>query len=472
MPTPAETKPKSKALPILLVTLGTLLVLYTGFAAWLRVDGRFPFRTTLNGRDVSLRRALDVQRDCMENYYPNMRFEITDANGVAYTVTPDIFDFSDAERAVRFLPDNTLSWPLSLFSDAAFTTSDGAALEKLAQRVEAESPAFGAGAQRQPENAYLRYDEARGAYDVVPETEGAAIDTERFESALAEHVLYGGGDFDLTRCYRTADVRADSPALLALRDELNAFAASSIDFKAGEITKKLEARMLLAYLRVDGGALTVHYDAKAAAADGIFDAFAAELSEAFDSPGITRDFRTHDGALVPVRERTWRAALDREKTAEALAALTLDDFTSEGSGADALVWSKAPLDALANYVEVDLTNQQLYLYTDGALVLKTPIVSGSVAQRHTTPAGAFSLIGKSRNVTLRGPGYASFVRWWMPFNNRIGLHDASWRGRFGGTIYKTNGSHGCINLPRDAAEAIYETIDDSYAVVCYWRPEA
>ena len=29
----------------------------------------------------------------------------------------------------------------------------------------------------------------------------------------------------------------------------------------------------------------------------------------------------------------------------------------------------------------------------------------------------------------------------------IGIHDASWRDTFGGTIYKTSGSHGCINVP-------------------------
>lgn len=69
-----EEKKKSRALPVALGVLGAALVLYAGFAAWLRVDGRFPFRTTLNGRDVSLRRALDVQQECMADYYRNMRF--------------------------------------------------------------------------------------------------------------------------------------------------------------------------------------------------------------------------------------------------------------------------------------------------------------------------------------------------------------------------------------------------------------
>ena len=62
MPT---AKQQNKTLPIVLGVLGVALMFYLGFAAWLRVDGRFPVRTTLNGRDVSLRRALDVQRTTM-----------------------------------------------------------------------------------------------------------------------------------------------------------------------------------------------------------------------------------------------------------------------------------------------------------------------------------------------------------------------------------------------------------------------
>ena len=36
-----------------------------------------------------------------------------------------------------------------------------------------------------------------------------------------------------------------------------------------------------------------------------------------------------------------------------------------------------------------------------------------------------------------------------------GVHDASWKEASAGDIYMRNGSHGCINLPRDKAEEIY-----------------
>ena len=55
----------------------------------------------------------------------------------------------------------------------------------------------------------------------------------------------------------------------------------------------------------------------------------------------------------------------------------------------------------------------------------------------------------------------------MPFNGGIGLHDASWRNSFGGDIYINNGSHGCINLPLEAAEKLYNIINSEMPIIVY-----
>ena len=47
------------------------------------------------------------------------------------------------------------------------------------------------------------------------------------------------------------------------------------------------------------------------------------------------------------------------------------------------------------------------------------------------------------------------------------MHDSSWRSSFGGVIYQTNGSHGCINLPPAAAKTIFENIEKGIPVLCY-----
>ena len=66
-----------------------------------------------------------------------------------------------------------------------------------------------------------------------------------------------------------------------------------------------------------------------------------------------------------------------------------------------------------------------------------------------------------------GETYSSPVKFWMPFNGNIGMHDASWRSQFGGDIYVTGGSHGCVNLPRKKAEEIFDVIEKGEAVVVY-----
>ena len=76
------------------------------------------------------------------------------------------------------------------------------------------------------------------------------------------------------------------------------------------------------------------------------------------------------------------------------------------------------------------------------------------------------------HTTLKGKNadgteYESPVTYWMPFNGGQGMHDASWRGTFGGTIYKYSGSHGCVNMPPKKAGKVYKTVEAGFPVVVY-----
>ena len=123
-----------------------------------------------------------------------------------------------------------------------------------------------------------------------------------------------------------------------------------------------------------------------------------------------------------------------------------------------------------SYVEINLTAQHLFLYKDGKLVIETDFVSGNVARHNASPTGAFGIFGMRKNAVLRGDNYATPVSYWMPFAGNVGMHDATWRKSFGGTIYKTNGSHGCINLPLSAAKTIYGAVKNNYPVLVYELP--
>ena len=56
----------------------------------------------------------------------------------------------------------------------------------------------------------------------------------------------------------------------------------------------------------------------------------------------------------------------------------------------------------------------------------------------------------------------------MPFNGGIGFHDADWQPYFGGDRYLTGGSHGCINMPPENAEELYNIIQYDVPIICFY----
>ena len=105
---------------------------------------------------------------------------------------------------------------------------------------------------------------------------------------------------------------------------------------------------------------------------------------------------------------------------------------------------------------------------NGEVTYQSNCVSGNLKKGRQTPEGIYFITYKQRNAILRGQDYASPVKFWMPFNKGIGLHDASWRHKFGGVIYKNNGSHGCINLPVDSAKVFFDNVETGTPVICYY----
>ena len=122
-----------------------------------------------------------------------------------------------------------------------------------------------------------------------------------------------------------------------------------------------------------------------------------------------------------------------------------------------------------SFIEIDLKNQYLWFYRRGVLVMSTPIVSGSVENGTETPTGAFSVSYTRKNAKLSGAGYSYTVDYWIPYYGNIGIHDASWRtGNYGDDTYlSADGSHGCIEVPTEAARLIYENASTYIPVLVY-----
>ena len=119
------------------------------------------------------------------------------------------------------------------------------------------------------------------------------------------------------------------------------------------------------------------------------------------------------------------------------------------------------------FVVVDISSQELKLYSDNEVVVTSPVVTG----KPSTPSdqGLFEIYDISGPRYLVGPDYKSYVDVMMKYNGGEGLHDAQyhthengrthgWRSldEFGGDTYLTDGSHGCINMPRDEVMVVKE----------------
>ncbi len=199
------------------------------------------------------------------------------------------------------------------------------------------------------------------------------------------------------------------------------------------------------------------------------EAFIDKLASEYNTVDTTLAFNATKGETVMVKYVTYGTKLDTEAEKEYLKHAFADRvkevhtpvYLQEG-------FSRGKNDIGNTYIEVDMGNQKLYAYKEGQLLLETDIVTGNMKRKWNTPEGVNFVYAKQKKRVLRGPGYATPVDFWMPVKGSIGLHDADWRKEFGGDIYLTNGSHGCVNIPPEIMPTIYEEFEIGTPVIMFY----
>ena len=116
-----------------------------------------------------------------------------------------------------------------------------------------------------------------------------------------------------------------------------------------------------------------------------------------------------------------------------------------------------------NYIKISISKQRLYYYQNNEIVLTTPVTTG---KNNATRTGNFKVLRKVRNTELKGKDYVSFVKYWLGYDgSSFGIHDASWRRRFGTMDYTYRGSHGCVNISLKAAAELYDMVEIGTPVI-------
>lgn len=317
-----------------------------------------------------------------------------------------------------------------------------------------------------PEDAHISdYTPGQG-YSIVGAKEGNTLDPEKTKNGISEAVMDLKPELSLEEleAYVRPSVPSDDPQLLDQVQTLNRYVNTTITYKFGDEKQVLSGDTISKWVGVgeDG---KVYLDSSAVTA------YVKDLASKYDTATSAKNLKTSYGQNVRITGGVYGWKINQSAEADELAQLirTGESQTREPIYKQTAA-SHGPNDYGSTYVEINLTAQHLYYYKDGKLVVDSDFVSGNESKGWATPAGVYTITYKERNATLKGEDYSTPVSYWMPFNGNIGLHDASWRSSFGGSIFKTSGSHGCVNLPPSVAKTIFENINAGIPVLCYHLP--
>lgn len=461
----AEKKINRKKLFIILGSVvGAVLVIYVGLSIFFM--SHFYFNTTLNGKNVSGYSA-DKVFDNWEDEIGNYSLKIVESDGTESELKGSDIDMVlqwDDTIAKMISKQNGFAWPAKLFNpdqntSEAIVTFDE---DKLDSALDGFS-FMDKSKQIDPVDATVSDYDKNDGYTLVESVPGTAIDKPALKENI-EKALYGLADtYQITEGngYLAPKIANDDEKLLAAIDTMNKYAGSEIDYEIGSEKETLDINTFADWLSINDNEKVEIDEEKVAD-------YVAELGTKYNTYGKSKQLATSYGTTITMSNCHYGWKIDAETEAAAI----VDDIKGGEKVTRDLNYQYTAASHTGNdygnsYVEINLTAQHLYLYKNGSLVIDSEFVSGNPSKGNATHTGVFGVTYTERNATLKGQNYATPVSFWMPFNGNEGMHDATWRSSFGGSIYKRNGSHGCVNLPYSVAQTIFENVSAGFPVFVY-----
>lgn len=315
-------------------------------------------------------------------------------------------------------------------------------------------------------DAYIEYNEENKLFEIVPETYGNVL-VDDFSNKVVDFMKNNGYNIDLVTigCYESPSIISTDNGLSKKLQSLNSFKDIKIEYILGENIETLTFDTFHNWISaniLDDGTVDI-----VVSKEGV-SSYVSELNKKYTTFGKSRTFTTSTGEVVTLTTGDYGWWLDTENLKNSI----VSNIKSNQSSSNEVVWKQkaacfGELDFSNSYVEVSISNQRVWMYVNGECVVDSPVVTGNIGRGMGTRKGVFSLTYKTKNAVLRGADYETPVKYWMPFDGGIGLHDATWRYKFGGNIYTYNGSHGCVNMPLNAAKTVYEHIDKSMPIIVW-----
>ena len=465
-----KSKKSKKVLGAVLgVGAAVILVGYAGVGFYYQ-DKFYP-GTSINGVDCGGKDIAYV-RELLKNSAETYSLTISERGGQTESIDGKTIQLSykdDNEAQEVKKQQNSWLWPIQIFGEKDYTVN-----AESSYNEESLDQAVSALACMQDANMTPAQDakvEDNGtSYVIVPEVEGTTLDKEKTLAAVKEAVDQRQTELSLENagCYVQPAVRQDDESLKKDAEQLNKFTSlqASLDFGTG--TENVTRDQLKSWLK-KGDDGKYYFDTETVKQTVI------AWSEKYNTIGQPRDFVTSEGATVHLTQGDYGWRLWQDKTTESL----VNMLNAGQSGPVEPTWlysgeKHGGNDIDGTYVEISISEQRMWFYKNGTLLVDTPVVTGNPNKGNGTPSGGvWRLKDKASPSTLVGRNpdgsieYETPVNYWMPFNGGVGIHDLTSRTSFGGDIYLYNGSHGCINTPLENARTIYENIEVNTPVVVY-----
>lgn len=456
----SKTK-RSKSYIILGAVLGAAVILY--FLIGSIYQKVFFPGTIVNGINISGLNTAEARaaiNTAAEEYVLTL---VEEDGNLEYIPGSSIGLYVADDSALQAILDtqNMLTWGLEIFHDKKYSLNIDSDQEKLRTALNSLS-CMDSGKWISPENAGIVYEKNTG-YHIMPETAGNEVQADVLFEAVSRAVcnLDENLSFAEAGVYKLPKISSDDPALQKQLSLLQSYSDMTVTYQFGNQTEVLDSDKISEWISVSkSGKRTIDREAVTG--------YVKELSKKYNTAYSPKTLETSYGETVTIKNGYYGWLIDKEAEVDALMKILREGksstrepvYTMEAASHDGPDYGDT-------YVEINLTAQHLFYYKNGELVIESDFVSGNPSRGNDTPGGAYSITYKERDATLKGQNYRTPVSYWMPFNGNIGMHDSSWRSTYGGTIYRSNGSHGCINLPPAAAKTIFENIEQGVPVLCY-----
>ena len=457
-------KNSAKNRRIVLGAIAALVVVYVGTSIYFM--HHFYPQTTLNGRSVGGYSAKKVKSVANDDIHSSvLKLKTRDGKpdeiaGSAIDLEPQWND--DTDNLIK--KQNGFAWPVKLFQKETLKSETLVAFdEEKTKRAIDGLECLDESKKVDPENAGVSSYSEKDGYTIVPCVMGTKIDDDKMYKAVDDAVngLVEKLNLDKAGVYINPTVLDDNKELAHAVDSMNKYSKASITYQIGKSSEVLDASVYSDWMRLNKNLKPVLSKRKV-------EEYVNTLAKKYNTCYMAKKLKTSYGKTVtiPLSHYGWK--VDNEAEVNQI----IDDIKAGKAVTRDLNYSMTANSHDGNdfgdsYVEINLTAQHLFLYKKGKLVIETDFVSGNVSKGNATPTGAYGITYTEKNATLRGENYETPVTYWMPFAGNVGMHDAYWRSSFGGSIYKTAGSHGCINLPPSAAKVIFENVSKNYPVLVY-----